>query len=391
VSNGKIAVQTLFRAGERDYVSYRIPGLAVTPQGSILAYCEARRGVSGDWGAIDIWARRSADGGANWEPAHRIAILEHPVPKNPLALAQNLARADERTLNNPVVLPDRDTGTLHLLFCAEYARCFHACSDDDGLTWSNPVDITPTFDAFRAEYDWRVLATGPGHGIQLARGRLLVPVWLSPGTGGHAHRPSCVSVIYSDDHGNTWERGDIVVGDTPETPNPSETVAAELPGGRVMLNIRTESPRNRRLVTVSADGATNWSPPRYDEALFEPICFASMVGLRDAPSGVSYLLFVNPDSSAKTGERSPWGSWPRENLTVRLSADDGVTWPVSRVVDTGPCGYADLAVGPDGTICCLYEDREPEAKGYDLTLVRFDLAWLSVQYLENQSRAGAKY
>ncbi len=71
-------------------------------------------------------------------------------------------------------------------------RCFYIRSDDDGLTFTKPVEITATFDQFRPEYDWKVLATGPAHGIQLKSGRLLVPVWLSPGTGGHAHRP-CVT------------------------------------------------------------------------------------------------------------------------------------------------------------------------------------------------------
>lgn len=128
------------------------------------------------------------------------------------------------------------------------------------------VDITPTFKEFRSEYDWRVIATGPGHGIQLRNGRLLVPVWMSTGTGGHGHRPSIVSVIYSDDHGRTWHRGDIVVRHTETTPNPSETAAIQLRSGRVMLNIRNESSRHRRLVSFSDDGVSNWSHPVFDEA-----------------------------------------------------------------------------------------------------------------------------
>lgn len=376
MSAGELSIQTLYVAGERGYASYRIPGLTVTPKGTVLAYCEARRGTSGDWGSIDIWMRRSTDAGASWGPAAQITMPTERIPKNPVALSQNLAGTDERTIGNPVAIPDRDTGAVHLLFCAEYCHCFHSISHDDGVTWSDPVDITTTFDAYRPEYPWRVLATGPGHGIQLVSGRLLVPVWLSTGTGGHGHRPSCVSVIYSDDHGATWQRGDIVVGDSPETPNPSETVAVQLVDGRVMLNIRTESPRYRRLVTYSADGATGWSLPQYDSALFEPICFGSLIRLDKAGGGTGYLVFANPDSSAQQGERTSWGSWPRENLTVRLSLDAGRSWPTSRVLDAGPCGYSDLTVCPGGTIGCLYEDREPDALGYDLTFAQFDLAWL---------------
>ena len=154
-------------------------------------------------------------------------------------------------------------------------------SDDDGETFTEPVEITPAFERFRPEYAWRVLATGPGHGIQLSGGRLLVPVWLSTGTGGHAHRPSAVSVIYSDDHGKTWKRGDIVVAH-PNPVNPSETAAVELADGRVMLNIRHESEPHLRGVSVSRDGVTGWSPMRFDEALPEPVCFGSLVRLSQA-------------------------------------------------------------------------------------------------------------
>ena len=103
-------------------------------------------------------------------------------------------------------------------------RCFYMRSDDDGATWTEPVEITKTFEDFRSDYDWKVLATGPSHASQLThgpkRGRLVVPVWLSLGTGGHAHRPSVTATIYSDDHGRTWKRGDIAVPDTPEFINP---------------------------------------------------------------------------------------------------------------------------------------------------------------------------
>ena len=200
----------LFQADHGGYAHYRIPGLVVTARGTLLAYCEARKSTRGDWGTIDILMRRSTDGGRSWEPPRKVADPPAGVTKNPVALAQKLAQPGEITLNNPVAIADTKTGAVHFLYCVEYARCFYRRSDDDGRTFTEPVEITPAFERFRPEYDWKVLATGPGHGIQLSGGRLLVPVWLSTGTGGHAHRPSAVSVIYSDDHGETWRRGDIV-------------------------------------------------------------------------------------------------------------------------------------------------------------------------------------
>jgi sialidase-1 len=106
------------------------------------------------------------------------------------------------TADNPTAIVDRQTGAVHFLYQIDYARCYYVRSDDDGLSFTAPVDITATFEQFRKEYDWNVIAPGPGHGIQLKNGRLLVPVWLS--TGGHKHRPSCQATIYSDDHGRTW-------------------------------------------------------------------------------------------------------------------------------------------------------------------------------------------
>jgi Neuraminidase (sialidase) len=272
---GELEKTSLFRARTGGYELYRIPGIVVTQKGTVLAYCEARKSASGDWGTIDILMRRSTDGGRTWSPVRKIVLPPKKVQKNPVAIAQNIGKPGEVTVNNPVAIVDHKTGIIHFLYCIEYARCYYMRSDDDGLTFSKSVDITPTFDAFRSEYDWKVLATGPGHGIQLDNGRLLVPVWLSTGTGGHAHRPSCVSTIFSDDQGKTWQRGEIVVGHPP-LKNPSETVAVQLVDGRVMLNIRHESTPHFRAVAFSNDGVSGWSKLKFDRALPEPfICESS--------------------------------------------------------------------------------------------------------------------
>jgi hypothetical protein len=361
----------LFEADTGGYSHYRIPGLVVTRRGTLLAYCEARKSTRGDWGTIDILMRRSTDGGKSWGPPRKVAYPPDDVRKNPVALAQGLARPGEVTLNNPVAIADRNTRAVHFLYCAEYARCFYRRSDDDGETFAEPVEITPAFEQFRPGYPWKVLATGPGHGIQLSGGRLLVPVWLSTGTGGHAHRPSAVSVIYSDDHGTSWERGDIVAAH-PDPANPSETAAVELADGRVMLNIRHESEPRLRGVTISQDGATGWAKMRYDPALPEPVCFGSLVRLPRRHEGdKDRILFVNPHNPAGR---------ERRNLTVKLSEDDGRTWPVSMVIEPGNSGYADLAVGADGTISCLYERGSAGGGATNprsLCLARFKLEWLT--------------
>ena len=375
----------LFEAGEEGYRLYRIPGIVVTKKGTVLAYCEARKSDRGDWGSIDVLMRRSTNGGKTWLPRKRIVHVEGELPINPVAAAQNLDKPGDNTVNNPVAIVDHETGAVHFLYCLEYMRCFYMRSDDDGVNWTEPVEITKTFEDFRSEYAWKVIATGPAHGIQLQhgkhQGRLVVPVWLSLGTGGHAHRPSVTATIYSDDHGKTWKRGEIAVPDTKEFVYPNETVVVELADGQVMLNSRSESKRHRRLVTTSPDGATNWSRPRFDDALLEPICMAGIVRVRQ-PAGdqPGIIAFSNPHNLKRKGGTTPGRPKDRVNVSIKLSFDEGKTWAANRTLEAGFSGYSDLAALPDGTILCFYERGSTDGKSNyrtgRLTVARFTPDWI---------------
>ncbi len=277
--------------------------------------------------------------------------------------------AQEQTVNNPVAIVDRQTGAIEFVYCVNYARCFSMQSTDDGLTWSQPIEITAAFESFRQAYDWKVIATGPGHGVQLATGRLVVPIWLAYGDVGE-HKPSATATIYSDDHGKTWQAGEIAVPDAGEYGDPNETMIATLSDGRVILVSRSVSEANRKLITIGPDGATGWSRPAFHDQLWEPICMASIVSY---PSRPGWLIFSNPHSLArdKQGREIPATKGPRQNLSLKLSRDDGRTWPVSRTLESGPSAYSDLAVLPDGTLLCLYEG--------DGTIVctRIPLEWIA--------------
>jgi len=358
----------VFPAKSHGIARYRIPGIVVTPKGTVLAYAEARKNNSSDWGEIEIHLRRSTDGGKTWLPGRQIAHRGPRLEGNP---RKKTGGEREQTVNNPVAIVDRTTGAIEFLYCINYARCFAMRSTDDGLTWSDPVDITATFEPFRRHYDWKVIATGPGHGIQLRSSRLVVPIWLAYGGVGD-HGPAAAATIYSDDHGRTWRAGDLAVPDTAPFGSPNESIAATLSDGRVMLMSRSLSQANRKIVTTSPDGATGWSKPTFHDELWEPRC---MAGLIAHPAAPGLLLFTNPHTLGRdaAGKEIPSAKGPRQNLTVKLSRDDGKTWPVSRTLEAGPSAYSDLAVLPDGTVLCLYE------KASDIVVARFNLAWLTAR------------
>lgn len=323
----------LFEAGQNGYVTYRIPVIACTQQNTLLALCEARK-EWGDWADIDILLRRSTDGGKTWSPP-RI-----------------LADGGVLPAHNANLLIDSQ-GIIHFLFFINYEHAFHCTSTDDGQTFGSPQNITNVFTPFQKDYLWNVIAGGPGHGIVTRTGRLIVPVWLS--NGGALHRPSVVSSITSDDNGRTWQRGEILPA---LLPNMNETAGVELEDGSILFNIRSEDRAHRRALCTSPDGSTQWTKPVLAPELKEPICMANLLRLNFADgSNPGRIVFTNPDNdyySGKFGE-----SWnenkDRVNLTIKLSRDDGKTWPVQRVIEPGISSYSDIAQDSTGAIYVLYE------------------------------------
>ncbi len=205
------------------------------------------------------------------------------------------------------------------------------------MTWSEPSEVTATTKL----PTWTWYATGPGAGIQLERGehkgRLVIPC-------DHIEAESkryLSHVIYSDDHGKSWQLG----GSSPRD-QVNECEVAELEDGRLLPNMRNyDRNQHRRQVAFSSDGGGTWSGQRHDAALIEPICQASLRRLRwkhDGAPGV--LLFTNPATSDA-----------RERMTLRASFDDGATWPVERLLYEGPSAYSCLAILEDGDPACLFE------------------------------------
>ncbi len=320
--------QTLFASGEGGYHTYRIPALLALPSGAVLALCEGRRHGRGDSGDIDIVLRRSLDGGATWsEPT-------------------TIADRGDNTIGNPCPVYDRETGRIVLLLTGNLGREAEAAiiagasegtrevwemhSDDEGASWSPLRRITA--ETKRPEWTW--YATGPGAGIQLRDGRLVVPC-------DHAVRGSRAfgsHVIVSDDHGATWSIGGAL------GPEVNECEAVERADGTLLLNMRSYRGVHRRAVASSSDGGETWSPLRDEEALIEPVCQASIRGI--GPPDLRTLAFSNPASTE------------RERLTLRLSEDDGASWPFALLLHEGPAAYSCLADLGEGRVGCLYEAGE---------------------------------
>jgi sialidase-1 len=360
----------IFEARTGGYRIYRVPGIVATDGGAVVATAEARPGEGGDWDHNDLVMRRSLDGGLTWLEPQIVANHQDYGPG---------------PISNFVMIPAGKR--IRALFCHDYARIYRTMSDNDGATWSRPTEITECAAPLRQQYPWRVIATGPGHGLDCSSGRLIVPIWISTGEGTEfgkgrlGHRPSAVSLLYSDDRGESWHAGEIVVHHDPDNIiNPSETAPVELSDGRVLFNIRNESPRRRRLVCISDDGVGGWSVPRFDKALLEPVCMASILRLHErGADGRPLIIFANPDNLEN--ELIPAGgrlAHDRKNLTVKLSEDDCETWAVSRVLEPGPSGYSDLSQAPDGTIFCIHEDQIVDRMCDDryITVRRFDLDWI---------------
>ncbi|GBF82644.1 sialidase family protein [Aphanothece sacrum] len=339
----------VYTGGKDGYHTYRIPSLLCTPSGNLLAFCEGRKQSQKDSGKIDLLLKRSQDGGKTWSKQ------------------QIIWENGDNVCGNPCPVFDQTTGKIYLLMTGNLGsdheqeiieqtskgtRTVWVCSSqDEGKTWSKPVEITPSV----KQPDWTWYATGPGVGIQLQKNdRLVIPC-------NHCEAESkkyYSHIFYSDDHGQTWKLG----GSSPsDRPGMNECQVVELANGSLMLNMRNQNPSPRkRGICLSKDQGLSWSNFSYDSTLIDPTCQASFLRyIKPNQNQEGKLIFSNPASQKE-----------RINLTVRLSKDEGKTWPVSRQIDGGPSAYSCLTILPDLSIGCLYECGKSSPYEH-ITFVRF--------------------
>jgi sialidase-1 len=341
----------VFVGGQDGYPAYRIPSLVSTKHGSLLAFAEGRA-TAHDHSENDIVMRRSTDHGKTW------------------GKLQLIAEDGTNALNNPTAVVLRGTDRILLMY-QRYARGFderkaapgldgpHICrtfisqSDDDGSSWSRPIDVTAQV---KRATEVTSTATGPGIGIQLSRGkragRILMPFNQGP------YGKWKVYAAFSDDGGNSWRYGQTAPEDEKGFAN--EVQFVELNDGSVMLNARNQGGNKHRKISISHDGGETWEATRTDPVLIEPVCQASL--LRHPGVGNQDLfLFSNPASESS-----------RTNGTIRLSRDQGKTWPVARRLYPGSFSYSCLASLTDNSVGCLFE-RDGNKR---ISFARFTISWV---------------
>lgn len=345
------------KQGDDGVHTYRIPGLATSPKGTLLAVFDIRYASDRDLpGDIDVGLMRSTTNGETWEPMKKVIDFD---------------KADAGTNGNgvgdPAILVDAKTGAIFVaalwskgnrawngsqagMTPDETGQFVIAKSVDDGLTWAKAVSITPQV----KNPVWRLCFNGPGNGMQLRDGTLVFPAQFRHG-GGTPH--SCF--VYSSDSGEHWH---ISPAALPEQPPTSESAIAQCADGSLLLSMRNESKSGLRAWArwewkgSIEQGA--WSRPWF--ALPEPACMASLIS---HPKGA--LLFSNP-ADAKS----------RVAMTVRSSKDNGATWNSGRLLDSRPSAYSCMAVLKDGSIGILYECGDVSSIA-TLAFARFPLDWIT--------------
>jgi len=346
-------------AGDDGVASYRIPGVATSNRGTLLAVYDVRYNSSQDMQEhIDIGLSRSTDGGQTWEEM-RIPLSFGEYGGLPMA---------QNAVGDPAVLVDKQTGTIWIaaawahgmgdtrawwnskqgMAIGETAQLVLTKSDDDGLTWSAPINITSQV----KDPSWFFLLQGPGRGISMDDGTIVFACQYI-----RADRIPCAAILYSRDHGTTWNISQ------PARDNTTEAQVAELENGTLMLNMRDNRGGSRAVATTNDMGATWQEHASSRSALREPVCMASLISVNaeDNATGKHLLLFSNPDNIKH-----------RRDITIKASLDGGLTWEAQNqlLIDSGDgWGYTCLTMIDSETVGILYESSVA-----DITFQAFRLA-----------------
>lgn len=356
----------IHRQGDQGCHTFRIPGIAVTNDGTLLAVYDMRYRSRRDLqGHMDIGLSRSTDGGETWEA---------PRPIMDMGEFGGLPQ-DQNGCSDPNILVDRATGEIFVsavwthgkpnthqwrgngsepgLEIDKSSQFMIVRSTDDGKSWTQPENRTKDL----KDPKWYLFAPAPGNGITLRDGTLVMPT-----QGRDESGLPFSNLMWSKDHGKTWTLSSHARNDT------TECAVAELSDGSLMLNMRDnrnrsdKSATNGRAVSVTDDLGKSWTTHSSDHgSLPEPVCMASLISHR-LSDGRTVLFFSNPNDRSK-----------RRNMTVRMSLDDGRTWPKSISLDDNGGAYSSLVMVNDETLGILYESSRADMIFQKISLKEFGL------------------
>lgn len=328
---------SVFKSGDNGYKSYRIPAIVAFSEKKIIAIAEGRVNNAGDYGNIDLVMKTSTDGGKTWSalkqivdvgnlqagnPAPVIDMQDPRYPKGRLFLFYNVGNNHEGEVR-------KGNGNRTV---------WYVTSTDQGETWGQPVEITtqvhrpnkPEINpAWNFKEDWRSYANTPGHATQIKegkyKGRIFVAANHSAGDPQAAAKDYQAHGFYTDDHGDTFK-----LGATVDYLGSNESTATEISNSRLMMNSRNQQGNERaRIISISSDGGATWDTTYVDHNLPDPVNQGSILTI-GKKKGKDILAFSNAANQSK-----------RDNLTLRISYDDGKTWTKSIVVDKSGEGYND--------------------------------------------------
>ncbi|PRQ09411.1 sialidase family protein [Enhygromyxa salina] len=344
------------------YHSFRIPSIVRTTDGTLIAFAEGRQCSAADYGNINLVYKRSFNHGQSWTDLDEVvgagagtwgnptAVVDEDTGRVFLFMSWNAADKSQATGTNPC------TGAPTTAVGVGDRPVMLAYSDDEGANWSTPVDMSSTVQPAGTAWD----AVGPGVGIQLSvgtnTGRLVVP--------------AIERNIYSDNHGVTWDYEPIPGGT-------SEGTVVELSDGDLLRNDRAVGPvwntAKRRWLSRGTieDGFAAFAA---HDTLYDPRVEGSAI--RYTGSSPHRIVFLNPASTVA-----------RCKMRVRLSYDDGDTWPISRQLhdtltaqqtcDQNLGGYSSMTKTADYHVGALVERIEAGGGGHrGIEFHRFNLAWI---------------
>ena len=347
----------VFVSGTEGHKSYRIPAIIGLPNGSLLAFCEGRVHGSDDFGDINIVVKRSSDKGKTWSALQTVVDADTLQAGNPAPVVD---------LTDPAYPQGRiflfyNTGNNHegeVRKGKGLREVWYKTSTDNGITWNEPVNITtqthrpkqPQVNtAYNFPEDWRSYANTPGHAMQFGTGKYKGRIFIAANHSAGDPQPQFADYqahgFYTDDHGKTFH-----LSETVNLPGSNESMATELSGSKLMMNSRNQKGDIReRVVTISSDGGSTWDTTYFDKTLPDPVNQGSILTIGKKKGG-NIIAFCNAADTKR-----------RDNLTLRISYDDGKTWKRDFVIAKSEndsrdyAAYSDIVNVTKKEIGILYE------------------------------------